>query len=39
MHADEIAEYNKAVRYLKVNQMIPDGIKKSEKNGREDRDD
>ena len=23
-HADEIAEYNKAVRYLKANQMIPD---------------
>jgi len=29
-HADEIAEYNKAVRYLKANQMIPDDRKKYE---------
>ena len=29
-HADEIAEYNKAVRYLKANQMIPDDQRKYE---------
>ena len=29
-HADEIAEYNKAVRYLKANQMIPDDRRKYE---------
>ena len=29
-HADEIAEYNKAVRYLKTNQMIPDDRRKYE---------
>ena len=29
-HADEIAEYNKAVRYLKANQMIPDDRQKYE---------
>ena len=32
--ADEIAEYNKAVRYLKANQMIPDDRRKYE--GRRD---
>ena len=29
-HADEIGEYNKAVRYLKANQMIPDDQRKYE---------